>query len=569
MMRHSETMRAAPRLLLSHPIVCLLAAFAAVVMVVGVLGPIKVVHAEDVALKIQGESFATRPAGTTVVSGSGYDGGAALKFTQNGTASTRVSCIAVCDVTLWAQGGQSGGQASLSVNGSPPQALRESRVLPYTFVDANLPAGPGAELRVTASGTGTGHNAILDYVTFPASSGGTTPPTPPQCSNNQDDDGDGAVDLSDPGCTEASDNDETDPAATPLPPGFTQSRVVSGLTNPTDMEFAPDGRLFVAEQAGRVRIAKPDGTLATFLNISTKVNSSGERGLQALTFDPGFSTNRYVYLHYTKKANSTTPVHNRIVRVTANADSTKVVSGSETLILQLNNQSTDHHMGGAIDFGTDGKLYISTGDNQNPTNVSQNLTNLFGKMLRINKDGTIPTDNPFYTTTTGNNRAIWALGLRNPFKFAVQPGKGTIFINDVGEKAWEEINEGSAGANYGWPNHEGVANDPQYVDPVFALAYGQDGACSITGGAFYNPETLQFPSGYVGDYFFADFCGGWIRSRSFDPSTGEVTISDFAKEIVRPVDLEVSKGGELYYLSRGNSSTPGSASKIQHSGGNP
>jgi glucose/arabinose dehydrogenase len=749
MIRHSETMRAASRLLLSHPIVCLLAALAAVVVVLGVLGPIKVVHAADVA--VEGENFANKPAGTVVVNDTTlYSGGQALKFTSDVSASTNVNCTAVCDVELMARGGQSGGSPTFSVNGAPAQAITNSGApVAYTF-DVNLPAG-GATVSVTAGNAGTGHNAFLDVATFPASDGGggtTTPnpnlltanassfetdltglwsyydtlgsrdtteakfgsasakmeitsamttdahgwhgmiagadaggsstvnanstvvgsayvkapagktimavlrastPTgsyigetspslftadgtwqrittpastwnqnfqpgievvvaqsegafafnvdglkveqgstvtdwnlgiggggaPAQCADGLDNDRDGKIDylnepgLNDPGCSSSTDNDETDPAATPLPPGFTQSRVVSGLTDPTDMEFAPDGRLFVAEQAGRVRIAKPDGTLATFLNISTKVNSSGERGLQALTFDPGFSTNRYVYLHYTKKATSTTPVHNRIVRVTANADSTKVVSGSETLILQLNNQSTDHHMGGAIDFGTDGKLYIATGDNQTPTNVSQNLANLFGKMLRINKDGTIPTDNPFYTTTSGNNRAIWALGLRNPFKFAVQPGKGTIFINDVGEKAWEEINEGSAGANYGWPVHEGVANDPQYVDPVFALAYGQDGACSITGGAFYNPETLQFPSGYVGDYFFADFCGGWIRSRSFDPSTGEASISDFAKEIVRPVDLEVSKGGELYYLSRGNSSTPGSASKIRHSGGNP
>jgi glucose/arabinose dehydrogenase len=111
---------------------------------------------------------------------------------------------------------------------------------------------------------------------------------------------------------------ETAQGAASLPTGFTDSQVVSGLTNPTDMEFAPDGRLFVAEQAGRVRIAKPDGTpLTTFLNISTKVDSNGERGLQALTFDPNFSTNGYVYLHYTKKATSTTPAHNRVVRVTA------------------------------------------------------------------------------------------------------------------------------------------------------------------------------------------------------------------------------------------------------------
>src|SRR5215212_8396287 len=277
---------------------------------------------------------------------------------------------------------------------------------------------------------------------------------------------------------------------------FTDSPFASGLTNPTDMEFAPDGRLFVAEQAGRVRIAKPDGTLTTFLDLSTKVDSSGERGLQALTFDPNFSTNRYVYLQYTKKATSTTPPHNRVVRVTANGN--KVVAGSEKLIFRLGNQTSDHHMGGAIDFGTDGKLYVATGDNETPTNAQQ-LTNLFGKMLRINKDGTIPTDNPFYTTASGNNRAIWALGLRNPFKFAVQPSKGTIFINDVGENTWEEINRGAAGANYGWPAHEGVANDPKYVDPIFAYGHaGSDPAttgCSITGGVFYNPTTVQFPSG--------------------------------------------------------------------------
>src|SRR5215216_7501515 len=134
-------------------------------------------------------------------------------------------------------------------------------------------------------------------------------------------------------------------AATPTVQGFTDSQIASGLTAPTDMEFAPDGRLFVAEQAGRVRIAKPGGTtLTTFLNISTKVDSNGERGLQALTFDPNFSTNRYVYLHYTKKATSTTPVHNRVVRVTARGD--KVVSGSEKLIFRLGNQNSALHMGG-------------------------------------------------------------------------------------------------------------------------------------------------------------------------------------------------------------------------------
>ena len=221
--------------------------------------------------------------------------------------------------------------------------------------------------------------------------------------------------------------------AATLLPGFTDSQVVSGLTNPTDMEFAPDGRLFVTEDTGRLRMARPDGTLSTFLNISTKVDSSGERGLLALTFDPDFATNGYVYLHYSRKATATTSVHNRIVRVTASGD--RAVAGSEQLIFRLGNQTaaTDHQ-GGALDFGKNGKLYIATGDNgRDPATepVAQQLTNLFGKMLRINKDGTIPTSNPFYATASGSNRAIWALGLRNPFKFAVQPGTSTIFVNDV------------------------------------------------------------------------------------------------------------------------------------------
>jgi glucose/arabinose dehydrogenase len=334
-----------------------------------------------------------------------------------------------------------------------------------------------------------------------------------------------------------------------LPTGFTDSSppFVSGLTNPTDMEFAPDGRLFVAEQAGRVRIAKPDGTLSTFLDISTKVDSTGERGLLGLTLDPRFSTNRYVYLYYTKKATSTTPVHNRVVRVRARGET--VVSGSEKLLLRLGNlEQCCQHNGGAIHFGEDGKLYVAVGDNRNGENA-QSLGTLKGKILRINKSGTIPRDNPFYATASGNNRAIWALGLRNPFKFAVQPATGTIFINDVGEGAWEEINEGAAGANYGWDIYEGPESDPQYVEPIFAYGHGGDPAttgCAITGGVFY-PSTHQFPSGYVGDYFFADLCSGWIRS--FDPSTR--VASDFASGIEGPVDLEVSKEGELYYLSRG------------------
>jgi glucose/arabinose dehydrogenase len=175
-----------------------------------------------------------------------------------------------------------------------------------------------------------------------------------------------------------------------LPQGFTDSQVGNGFTNPTDMAFAPDGRLFIAEQSGKVRIARSGGTLTRFLDISAKVDSNGARGLLALTFDPNFPTNHYVYLHYTKEATATTPVHNRVVRVRASGG--MAVASSEKLIFRLDDQDDTHHIGGALDFGNNGKLYIATGDNVGgPT---QTLDNLLGKILRINKDAPSPLTTP-------------------------------------------------------------------------------------------------------------------------------------------------------------------------------
>ena len=151
-------------------------------------------------------------------------------------------------------------------------------------------------------------------------------------------------------------------------------------------------------------------------------------------------------------------MHNRISRFTANGD--VAVAGSETVILELDNLSgATNHNGGALAFGPDGKLYAAVGENANGANA-QTLGNLLGKMLRLNKDGTIPTDNPFFTSATGRNRAIWALGLRNPFTFAFNRAGAELFINDVGQNTWEEINDGIAGANYGWPDTEGATTDP-------------------------------------------------------------------------------------------------------------
>lgn len=346
--------------------------------------------------------------------------------------------------------------------------------------------------------------------------------------------------------------------AVTLPSGFTHSQVASGLVDPTDMEFSPDGRLFVTEDKGRVRIVNPNGTLTTFLDISAIVNARLSRGLHAITFDPAFATNHYVYLHFTRKATGKAASHERVERWTASTTSNTTVAGSEKLILRIGTKSADQFMGGALDFGPDGKLYVAVGDHDSPANA-QKLSNLFGKLVRIGADGTIPTDNPFYTQTTGRNRAIWALGLRNPFKFAIQPGTGTIHINDVQNGGPEEIDLGVKGANYGWPLYQGMENDPKYTDPIFTYQHNGDVAttgCAITGGTFYNPPTVDFPAQYVGDYFFADYCNGWIRVRD---SNG--TVSGFASGLGDKgvIDLEVSKSGELYYLNR---STTGIVSKI-------
>jgi glucose/arabinose dehydrogenase len=340
--------------------------------------------------------------------------------------------------------------------------------------------------------------------------------------------------------------------AATVPSGFTEGLIASGLSSPTAMQFAPDGRLFVCEQGGRLRVIK-NGALLSTPFVTLTVNSAGERGLLGVAFDPDFSTNSYVYVYYT----ATTPaIHNRISRFTANGD--VAVPGSEVVIFDLDNlSSATNHNGGAIAFGPDGKLYAAVGENANSLHA-QSMSNVHGKMLRLNKDGTIPTDNPFYASATGKNRAIWALGLRNPFTFAFHPQGTHLFINDVGETAWEEINDGIAGANYGWPWAEGYDNDPMYVSPRHA--YSHSNGCAITGGTFYSPPSVQFPSDYVQDYFFADYCAGWIRKLD----TAGNTVANFASGISSPVDLKVSTDGSLYYLARGSGATTGVVYRIQY-----
>jgi len=343
-----------------------------------------------------------------------------------------------------------------------------------------------------------------------------------------------------------------------LPSGFAETRVATGLSSPTAMAFAPDGRLFVAQQGGELRVIR-NGALLTQPFLTVSVNSSGERGLLGVAFDPNFATNSFVYVYYTT---STTPIHNRLSRFTASAANPDIVAaGSEVQLLNLPNlSSATNHNGGAIHFGTDGKLYIAVGENANSANA-QALNTTLGKLLRINADGTIPSDNPFLGQTTGMNQAIWAMGLRNPFNFAIDRTNGRIHLNDVGQDTWEEVNQGLAGSNYGWPQTEGP--NPAGVAGVrYPIHFYQNAGsfCAITGAAFYRPVSATFPAEYAGRYFFGDFCGGFIRMLS-PPNYS--TSMDFASGISSLVDIQVATDGSLWYLARGGG---GDVFRVQFTG---
>jgi glucose/arabinose dehydrogenase len=348
-------------------------------------------------------------------------------------------------------------------------------------------------------------------------------------------------------------------ATTNLPAGFVDTLGASGVNGPTAMAFAAGGRIFVAEQGGALRVIK-NGKLLPQPFVSLSIDSSGERGLLGVALDPAFSSgSQFVYVYYTVPGS---PPHNRVSRFTASGD--RAVSGSEVVLLDIDSLSgATNHNAGAIHFGQDGKLYVAVGDNANGANA-QTLGNLKGKILRINKDGSIPTDNPFYNTATGKNRAIWALGLRNPFTFAFQRGTGRMLINDVGQGTYEEIDDGIAGSNYGWPDCEGpflsgsttscTSTHPSYRNPVRYYAHNGSptpNGCAIIGGAFYNPPKAYFPAAYVGQYFFTDLCGGWIKRAN--PASA-FALTDFADGISSPSQIELGPDGSLYYLERGTGS---------------
>jgi glucose/arabinose dehydrogenase len=329
------------------------------------------------------------------------------------------------------------------------------------------------------------------------------------------------------------------PAHAAPPAGFQDSLVLgSGLNDPTGFDFAPDGRIFVLERAGAIKIIKNGQLLAQPFAVLPSA-ASGDRGLIGIAFDPQYGkANNFVYFYYTG-----TDLKNHLVRYDGSGD---VGTAGPFQIFETETPSQELHVGGTIAFGPDGKLYLAIGDNGTPPNA-QDLTNPYGKILRINPDGSIPADNPFVGQTSDFG-AIWAYGFRNPWRFQFDKATGQLYGGDVGEASWEELNHIVKGANYGWPLAEGMctANCAGLTDPIYTYPHnGQSSA--VTGGPIY--RGTMFPAAYLGALFFGDYAQGFIKTAQLTAGGTVSAVNAFDPAAGTVVDLKVAADGSLYYLT--------------------
>jgi glucose/arabinose dehydrogenase len=344
--------------------------------------------------------------------------------------------------------------------------------------------------------------------------------------------------------------------------GVRLEAVVAGLDSPIGTTNAGDGsgRLFVNEQAGRIRVVNPDGTLRDrdFVDISDRVESGGERGLLGLAFHPDFASNGRVFVHYSRRGDGATVIS----ELTASPDHSSADPGSERIIFTLD-QPFANHNGGEIAFGPDGYLYIGLGDGGSggdPFGNGQNRQVLLGKILRIDVDGAhaagkqyaIPETNPYAPGGIAPGAGlpeIWAYGLRNPWRFSFDRATADLYIGDVGQNRWEEIDRQPAasrgGENYGWNPVEGthcfgVCDSVTSVPPV--AEYSHDEGCSVTGGYVY--RGTQQPS-MAGTYLFSDYCSGTIWTLSTD---GGVTPRVLAQSGLNVSSFGEGEDGEIYLV---------------------
>jgi glucose/arabinose dehydrogenase len=351
---------------------------------------------------------------------------------------------------------------------------------------------------------------------------------------------------------------------------FQNEVLATGFDLPTTFEFLPDGRMLVAELQGKVKVLPPPYTQADpglFLQI-TNIGSAGvQQGVYDLVLDPDFTNNHYYYVFYTLG----TPNHDRVSRFTANAAVTGTVPGSELVLYEDPQDADAEHHGGALNFANDGKLLFTTGEHFQ-AQLAPLLTSPRGKVHRINPDGTIPTDNPFYDGSGPNVDSIWARGLRNPFRAYYDPPTGRLFIGDVGgndpSTSKEEVDLGVRGANYGWPDSEGPCAAP-CTSPLLSYPHaGRDAA--VTGGFVYHGTA--FPAAYRGAYFYADYAQNWIRGLTLDAGgtvTGTFNFEPADGSVDGPygdiVYLAEGPDGALYYADLGYSDESGTygVSKIR------
>lgn len=328
--------------------------------------------------------------------------------------------------------------------------------------------------------------------------------------------------------------------------GFSEIIVAEKFDSPVSMAIAPDGRVFVCEQAGPLRVVK-QGQLLSRPFVTVHTRAVEEEGLLAVAFDPAFARTRRVYVLYTALEPTR---HNVIASYVASGDT---AAGEGTIVYEFDTHSSHQHVGGALRFGRDGMLYASSGECGDGS-LSQSLASTAGKILRMRPDGSIPGDNPFPTSTRGRHAAIWARGFRNAFTFDIHPRSGRIYVNDVGGAQYEEVDEVVKGGNFGWPLAEGAVHQKAFVDPVHAYNHGH--GCAITGGAWYAMKdetraTGSFGAPWLDGYFFADYCANEVRWLSPRDPTHVVVFG--RTRIPGPVDLRVGADGSLWYLARGNS----------------
>jgi glucose/arabinose dehydrogenase len=351
---------------------------------------------------------------------------------------------------------------------------------------------------------------------------------------------------------------ETAPGTTsfPDPNAYTWQTLVSGLQRPVDLQPDGSGRLFIIEKAGRIRILENDQLLETpFLDITERVRSNGnEQGLLGLAFHPQYQENGRFFVNYTDVNGDTV-----IARYQVSDDPNSADPNSEVKLLGVD-QPFANHNGGVLAFGPDGYLYIGLGDGGSqgdPNGNAQNTNVLLGKILRIDVDSAdpyaIPADNPF-----GNE--VWAYGFRNPWRFSFDKSNGDLYIGDVGQGQWEEIDflaVGSpGGANFGWDHREGAhdyeGGGPEgMIDPVAEYSH-PEGGCSVTGGYVYRGSLPE----WNGIYLYGDYCtgmiwgliraeSGWQNQLLYDM---DVTITSFGQDQVGEIYL-VSDNGGIFRLA--------------------